>query len=106
LAIIDRPFGAKTACNSALWTYSPYMSGSGSGTTVGVEEKNPGGVMPARFCVLASGSAGNCAFLQADGFGLLIDIGLGPRFIASRLATVGASWRHVHAVLLTHTHSD
>jgi len=62
--------------------------------------------MPARFCVLASGSAGNCAFLQADGFGLLIDIGLGPRLVASRLATIGATWRDVHAVLLTHTHND
>lgn len=62
--------------------------------------------MPARFCVLASGSAGNCAFLQTDGFGLLIDAGLGPRFIASRLASVGFGWRDVHAVLLTHTHSD
>lgn len=62
--------------------------------------------MPARFCVLASGSAGNCAFLQADGFGILIDVGLGPRFVASRLAAVGATWRDVHAVLLTHTHSD
>jgi phosphoribosyl 1,2-cyclic phosphodiesterase len=62
--------------------------------------------MPARFCVLASGSAGNCAFLQTDGFGLLIDPGLGPRYVAARLATVGASWRDVHAVVLTHTHSD
>jgi len=62
--------------------------------------------MPARFCVLASGSAGNCAFLQADGVGLLIDIGLGPRLVASRLATIGATWRDVHAVLLTHTHTD
>ena len=62
--------------------------------------------MPARFCVLASGSAGNCAFVQADGYGVLIDAGLGPRFIASRLATVGAAWRDVHAVVLTHTHSD
>jgi phosphoribosyl 1,2-cyclic phosphodiesterase len=62
--------------------------------------------MPARFCVLASGSAGNCAFLQADGFGLLIDAGLGPRYVAARLATVGASWANVHAVVLTHTHSD
>lgn len=62
--------------------------------------------MPARFCVLASGSSGNCAFLQVNGFGLLIDIGLGPRFIASRLATFGASWRDVHAAVLTHTHSD
>jgi phosphoribosyl 1,2-cyclic phosphodiesterase len=62
--------------------------------------------MPARFCVLASGSAGNCAFVQGDGFGLLIDAGLGPRLIASRLASIGASWRDVNAVLLTHTHSD
>src|SRR5262245_1788422 len=62
--------------------------------------------MPARFCVLASGSAGNCAFLQTNGFGLLIDIGLGPRLLAARLADVGATWRDVHAVLLTHTHTD
>jgi phosphoribosyl 1,2-cyclic phosphodiesterase len=62
--------------------------------------------MPARFCVLASGSAGNCAFIQSDGFGVLIDAGLGPRFIASRLASIGAAWRDVHAVFLTHTHSD
>lgn len=62
--------------------------------------------MPARFCVLASGSAGNCAFVQADGFGVLIDAGLGPRFIASRLASIGATWRDVHTVILTHTHSD
>src|SRR5260221_13892088 len=65
-----------------------------------------GSHMPARFCVLASGGAGNCAFVQTDGFGLLIDAGIGPRFIASRLASIGATWRDVHAVVLTHTHSD
>ncbi len=62
--------------------------------------------MPARWTVLASGSSGNASLLQVDGFGLLIDAGLGPRRMASRLACVGASWRDVHAVLLTHTHSD
>ena len=62
--------------------------------------------MGVRFTVLASGSAGNATFVQADGFGLLIDIGLGPRHLASRLASTGASWRSVHAVILTHTHSD
>lgn len=59
-----------------------------------------------RFTVLASGSAGNASLLQADGFGVLIDVGLGPRQLAQRLARVGAGWRHVHAVLLTHTHAD
>jgi phosphoribosyl 1,2-cyclic phosphodiesterase len=62
--------------------------------------------MGVRFTVLASGSSGNAAFLQVDGFGLLIDVGLGSRQLASRLQAIGATWNHVHAVLLTHTHSD
>jgi len=62
--------------------------------------------MPSRFCVLASGSAGNCAFLQHDQFGLLIDAGIGPRVLGARLAAIGASWRNVNAVVLTHTHTD
>jgi phosphoribosyl 1,2-cyclic phosphodiesterase len=62
--------------------------------------------MPLRFSVLASGSSGNASLVEADGFGVLIDIGLGPRQLAGRLAAVGASWAHVHAVVLTHTHGD
>jgi phosphoribosyl 1,2-cyclic phosphodiesterase len=59
-----------------------------------------------RFSVLASGSGGNASLLEFNGFGLLIDAGLGPRLLAARLAAIGASWRSVNAVLLTHTHSD
>ena len=62
--------------------------------------------MSMRFCMLASGSGGNSALISVDGFGLLIDAGLGPRQLASRLASIGASWRNVNALLLTHTHSD
>jgi phosphoribosyl 1,2-cyclic phosphodiesterase len=62
--------------------------------------------MPARFCVLASGSAGNAALVQLDGFGILIDAGIGPRLLGARLAAVDASWEKVNAVLLTHTHTD
>jgi phosphoribosyl 1,2-cyclic phosphodiesterase len=62
--------------------------------------------MLTRFTVLASGSSGNASLLEAGGFGLLVDAGLGPRQLASRMAVVGASWNHVHAVLLTHTHGD
>lgn len=62
--------------------------------------------MAVRFCVLASGSSGNAAFLDYEGFGVLVDIGLGPRLIATRLATIGKSWNDVHAALLTHTHTD
>jgi phosphoribosyl 1,2-cyclic phosphodiesterase len=62
--------------------------------------------MPLQFTVLASGSAANASLLNADGRGVLIDVGLGPRQLASRLAAVGASWSRVQAVLLTHTHTD
>jgi phosphoribosyl 1,2-cyclic phosphodiesterase len=44
--------------------------------------------------------------LQVDGFGLLIDCGLHPRTLSSRLAAVGVSWEKLHAVILTHTHGD
>jgi phosphoribosyl 1,2-cyclic phosphodiesterase len=62
--------------------------------------------MPLRFSMLASGSSGNACLIEADGFGVLVDAGLGPRQLAGRLAAVDASWHHVHAVLLTHTHGD
>ena len=62
--------------------------------------------MALRFTVLASGSAGNASLIDANGFGVLLDAGLGPRQLAGRLAAVGASWENVQAVLLTHTHSD
>jgi phosphoribosyl 1,2-cyclic phosphodiesterase len=55
---------------------------------------------------LASGSSGNAALLEANGFGLLIDCGLHPRMLTSRLREVGSSWDKISAVVLTHTHSD
>lgn len=62
--------------------------------------------MGLRFTVLASGSAGNASLLEADGFGVLLDAGLGPRQLAKRLAAAGTSLQAVHALLLTHTHGD
>ncbi|WP_439622820.1 MBL fold metallo-hydrolase [Gemmata sp.] len=62
--------------------------------------------MTGRFTVLASGSSGNAALLEANGFGLLIDCGLHPKALTARLAEVAASWASVHAVIITHTHTD
>jgi phosphoribosyl 1,2-cyclic phosphodiesterase len=58
------------------------------------------------YTALASGSAGNSSLVQAQGQGVLIDCGLGPRQISQRLTAAGSSWPIVRAVLLTHTHSD
>ena len=62
--------------------------------------------MSVQFTVLGSGSSGNASLLEVDGFGLLLDAGLGPRRLGAQLGAVGASWGHVHAALLTHTHTD
>src|SRR5205807_6237403 len=62
--------------------------------------------MSLRFTVLASGSGGNASLVESDGAGVLIDAGLGPRQLAGRFADSGLSWSAVHAVVLTHTHTD
>jgi phosphoribosyl 1,2-cyclic phosphodiesterase len=62
--------------------------------------------MSMRFTVLASGSRGNASLLEAGGFGVLLDAGLGPRLLAARLADAGLSWGDIHALVLTHTHTD
>jgi phosphoribosyl 1,2-cyclic phosphodiesterase len=62
--------------------------------------------MALRFTMLASGSRGNACLIQAGDFGVLLDAGLGPRQLGDRLRAAGHSWACVHAMLLTHTHSD
>jgi phosphoribosyl 1,2-cyclic phosphodiesterase len=60
-----------------------------------------------QFAVLASGSRGNSALIcEEGGAGILIDIGLGPRVMDQRLASVGSEWSRITAVILTHTHGD
>lgn len=62
--------------------------------------------MTFQFAVLGSGSRGNSALFCHQGDGLLIDVGLGPRALADRLASVGSDWSRIRAALLTHTHAD
>lgn len=60
----------------------------------------------ARFCPLASSSAGNSAYIAASGGGLLIDAGVSCRKIKTALGEVGAAPGDIEAVLLTHEHID
>ncbi len=62
--------------------------------------------MPVRWEVLASGSSGNASLLDLDGRRLLLDAGLSPSKLTGLLADVGVDWSGIHALLLTHTHSD
>lgn len=58
------------------------------------------------YCVLASGSSGNCLWVRGGGVEILIDCGLSARRIRDRLADVGRDLRNVQAVICTHGHGD
>jgi len=59
-----------------------------------------------KFCVLASGSSGNCIYVESNGTRILIDCGLGKRELRRRLASAGIEGERLDAVLLTHEHTD
>ena len=59
-----------------------------------------------RFCVLASGSAGNSAFLATSKTRILIDAGLSVKDLTRRLAEIGEKPEDLDAVVVTHEHSD
>ena len=59
-----------------------------------------------QFCVLASGSSGNAALLATDNTRILVDAGLSMRELGRRLAAVGEDPGRLHAILITHEHSD
>lgn len=59
-----------------------------------------------RVCLLASGSRGNSALIEADGCRFLVDAGLSGRETERRLATLGLSGEDLHGILVTHEHHD
>ncbi len=56
--------------------------------------------------MLASGSKGNAALLQAGPSFFLIDLGLTCRELGRRLAQLGLAIQQLEAVFITHEHSD
>jgi len=62
--------------------------------------------MSMRFCILGSGSEGNCALLQTAHARVLVDAGFSARRIGQLLASVGESLERIDAVFLTHEHGD
>ncbi len=59
-----------------------------------------------RFCVLGSGSKGNCTYVESGGAALLIDAGFSGVEVARRMASVGLDLAKVRAILVTHEHND
>jgi len=59
-----------------------------------------------RICVLASGSKGNCTFVEGENTRILIDAGLTKSDLEHRLALIGIDPNSISSILVTHEHSD
>lgn len=62
--------------------------------------------MAVRLTILGSGSGGNCAYLETEEVRILIDAGFSGRQIRERLAQIDRTPETLHAILITHEHSD
>ncbi len=59
-----------------------------------------------KICSLASGSKGNCLFIETGGVRLLIDVGISLRETTARLLSSDIEPDSINAVLVTHEHID
>jgi phosphoribosyl 1,2-cyclic phosphodiesterase len=59
-----------------------------------------------RLAVLASGSGGNAAVLEAGDACILVDCGISYRQLGSRMKSLGMDPLQIQSVLLTHEHDD
>ena len=60
----------------------------------------------ARFCTLASSSAGNSTYIGVSAGSLLVDAGISCRALGRALGEIGADVNDIDAVLVTHEHID
>ncbi|MBN1431716.1 MAG: MBL fold metallo-hydrolase [Methanomicrobiaceae archaeon] len=56
--------------------------------------------------VLASGSKGNCTYIEGDSGALLIDAGLSAKELLRRVEEAGGTRELIKGIVLTHEHSD
>ena len=59
-----------------------------------------------RFLPIASGSKGNCYYIETPHARVLLDCGIGIRRLTSTLREHGVELAQLDALLITHTHSD
>ena len=64
------------------------------------------GGVPVQFCTLFSGSSGNVVYLATDRGAVLIDCGMSGKQTLEAMAKAGLDPAAIHAILITHEHSD
>lgn len=56
--------------------------------------------------VLASGSKGNCTYIETNIHKCLIDVGMNYKYISTKLEEIGVNIKDIDTVLITHAHAD
>jgi len=56
--------------------------------------------------VLASGSEGNCTYVETSDAKILIDIGMNNKYIKEKLADLGVATEEIDYIFMTHAHKD
>ena len=59
-----------------------------------------------KLSLLASGSKGNCCYIETSVGKFLIDVGMTASYIEKELNSIGNSLKNINAVFITHTHVD
>lgn len=59
-----------------------------------------------KFCVLASGSGGNCTYIEVNNHKYLIDIGMNFLYISTKLQEIGIDPYEIEGIFITHIHDD
>jgi len=59
-----------------------------------------------RVAVLASGSKGNCTYIEIEGTKILVDVGITTIQVKKKLAELGVNIEDIEAILITHEHID
>jgi len=59
-----------------------------------------------KFSALASGSSGNCFYIENKNSGILIDAGISSKQIIERLGLLNTNPERIKGIFITHEHSD
>ena len=56
--------------------------------------------------VLASGSKGNCTYIESNNSKILIDLGMSNLYVEKKLISLGVNPDDISCIFITHTHTD
>jgi len=59
-----------------------------------------------KLCVLASGSKGNCTYIETAKSKVLVDCGISAKMTTQKLNEIGVDAKEIDAIFVTHEHSD